>query len=415
MPVEQVDKVIAGSLRMPLSLVGVDIWGQDVENSELVFDSGDADGICDFTGRDISPTTWLRQPAAFAQVWMRHEDGEAFTGDPRRALAAVLEYYQDNGLTPVVATELEFYLFDSEQEKPQAPVSPVSGKRLDSDQVLSINELEHFDDFFNDVYQACEAHRIAADSTISENGTGQFEINLMHTSDALKAADDTLLFKRLVKGIARRHGLGATFMAKPYGRRSGNGFHVHFSLLDKDGCNVFDDSSDKGSELMLNAVAGLLATMPENMLVFAPHANSYRRLLVNTHAPSNVSWGYDNRTTAIRIPGGSHRARRIEHRVAGADANPYLVLASILGGAALGIKSALQPAAAVTGSAYGGDLPELPVSWRDAIEAFKHGQYISSIYSQQLKKMFVQLKEQELLRFGKQVSEFEYHSYLEVV
>jgi glutamine synthetase len=414
-PADQAGKIVGGDLRMPLSLLGMDIWGEDIEGSDLVFETGDADGLCAFTGRQFVPMDWTSRPTALAQLWMRQEDGTPFRGDPRRALGAVVERFKALGLTPVVATELEFYVVDPTEDAPQPPLSPVTGKRLDSDGALSLDELQHFDRFLNDVYDACAAQDIPADAAISENGAGQFEINLLHVADPLKAADDAVLFKRLVRGIARKHGLAATFMAKPYGFRAGSGMHVHMSLLDDAGANVFDDGGDQGTALLRQAVAGMLATMAENALVFAPHENSFRRLLPGAHAPSCVAWGYENRTAAIRIPGGNPKARRIEHRVAGADANPYLVLASVLGGALLGIENAWTPDAPVTGDAYSADLPHLPLDWATAIEAFRKGEHVTDIYSTRLQRMFVQCKQQELRRFARHVTDFEYHSYLEAV
>ncbi len=414
-PADQAQKVMEGSVRMPLSLVGVDVWGEDIENSKLVFETGDADGLCDFTGRSLAPITWIDRPSAIAMLWMRHEDGTAFEGDPRRALAHVVDRFKALGFTPVVATELEFYLCDPAADQPQPPQSPVTGKRLDSDGVMSIDEIEHFGAFLNDVYDACAQQGISADAAISENGAGQFEINMKHVDDPLKAADDAVLFKRLVRGIARKHGFAGSFMAKPYGDRAGSGFHVHFSLLNENGANVFDNGGEEGTSLMLNAVAGLLATMFENTLAFAPHANSYRRLLPGSHAPTGIAWAYENRTSAIRIPGGSYKARRIEHRVAGADANPYLVLTSILGGALKGIEEKMTPAAAIAGDAYRLDLPQLPRDWASAIDAFDQGANVPDVFSTQLQTMLVECKTQELKKFARRVTDVEYHSYLEVV
>ncbi|WP_028466937.1 glutamine synthetase family protein [Nisaea denitrificans] len=415
LPIEQAVKILGGGLRMPLSTLSVDVWGEDIEGSELVFETGDSDGICDFTGRPIVLINWTNRPSALAMLWMREEDGKPFLGDPRRALAEVVARYEERGLTPVVATEMEFYLYDPSGTQPEPPRSPITDKRLDSDGALSLDELEHFDEFLDDVYDACAEQGIPADAAISENGAGQFEINMVHVADALKAADDAVLFKRLVRGIARKHGLAATFMAKPYGDRAGSGLHVHFSLENEAGENLFDNGTDEGAPLMRNAVAGLLATMQENTLVFAPHENSYRRLLPGAHAPTSVAWGYENRTAAIRIPGGSPKARRIEHRVAGADTNPYLVLASILGGAFIGIEGEMQPEEPITGDAYSMKLDHLPLDWATAIEAFRRGRNIRKVYSKRLQTMLVESKLQELKRFARQVTDFEYDSYLEVV
>ncbi len=414
-PADQIDKVLTGNLRMPLSACGVDVWGEDIENSELVFETGDADGICEPTGRGVLPITWTSKPTALVPLWLAEEGGAAFAGDPRRALAQILRRFAEEGLTPVVATELEFYLVDPQGNVPVPPASPITGKRLDSDGVLSVDELEHFDAFLNDVYEACRLQGVPADSAISENGAGQFEINMKHVDDPLRAADDAILFKRIVRGVARKHGFAATFMAKPYGNRAGSGFHVHFSLIDETGTNVFDNGGEDGTDLLRHAVAGLLATMAENALTFGPHENSYRRLTPGAHAPSAVAWGYENRTAAIRIPGGDPGARRIEHRVAGADANPYLVLCSVLGGALLGLKGQWQPADPIEGDAYAMDLPHLPLDWASAIEAFEHGVHVAGIFSDRLKGMLLDCKKQEHRIFKSQVTDFEYHSYLEVV
>ncbi|TIO54802.1 MAG: glutamine synthetase, partial [Mesorhizobium sp.] len=214
-------------------------------------------------------------PTALLPLWLADEAGAPYLGDPRRALARILDRYAALGLTPVTATELEFYLVDPTSQRPVGPVSPVTGRRLDSDAALSIDEIDDFEGFIHDIYEACRMQGIPVDTAIAENGVGQFEINLNHVPDALRAADDAVLFKRTVKGIARKHGFAACFMAKPYGERAGNGFHVHFSVLDKDGRNIFDDGSDQGSDTMRHAVGGLLAAMAESTLVFAPHFNSY--------------------------------------------------------------------------------------------------------------------------------------------
>ena len=414
-PASQLEKALKGNMRMPMSVVGVDIWGEDVVDSALVFESGDRDGICEYTGREILPVNWTPTPTALIPLWLAKENGEPFSVDPRRALAAIVNVYSEMGLTPVMATELEFYLTDTKGAKLKAPKSPVTGKRLDSDSILSINELDHFDAFFTDVYRACEQQNIPADTAIAENGCGQFEINLVHTNDPLKAADDAVYFKNIVKGMARKHGHVASFMAKPYGDRSGNGFHVHFSLSDAKGNNVFDDGTQRGTGIMKQAVAGLMHAMSESTLIFAPHMNSYRRLRPGSHAPTAIAWGYENRTTAIRIPGGECAARRIEHRVAGADANPYLVIAAILGAALYGINHQLEPGDPISGNAYESQSATLPSSWNGALDAFETGKIVQSFFSRELIEMYCDCKKQEIDVFAKHVSDFELKSYLEAV
>jgi len=414
-PIDQARRIADNGIRMPLSIVGVDVWGEDIVGNPMVFTSGDADGICSPTGRGALPINWTTRPSAMIPLWLFEDARTPFLGDPRQALAHVVRRFAEHGLTPVVATELEFYLVDPEADSARPPISPYTGKRLDSDAILSLDELEDFGEFFRDVYLQCEQQNVPADTAVAENGIGQFEINLLHSSDALKAADDAVLFKRIVKGVARKHKLVATFMAKPYGGRSGNGFHVHFSLNDAAGINVFDDGTETGSDVMLHAVGGLLSGMAESTLLFAPHFNSYRRLRPDTHAPSAVSWGYENRTTAVRIPGGSPKARRIEHRVSGADANPYLVLAGILGAALVGIEDEMKPPKPFKGRAYSERLPKLPADWASAVNAFEDGDMIPRIFDQTLHSMFVACKRQEIAGFASQVTDLEFSAYLEIV
>jgi len=278
----------------------------------------------------------------------------------------------------------------------QVPPSPRSGKRRVAGEILSLRALDQFDNFFTDLYDACEEMDIPADTSISEAGLGQFEINLMHCDDALRAADDAWLFKMLVKGMARKHGFAASFMAKPYADYAGSGLHMHFSVLDENGKNVFDDGSEKGTDTLRHAVAGCLSAMPGSALIFAPHANSFDRMVPGSHAPTGICWAYENRTSAIRIPSGNPAARRIEHRVAGGDVNPYLVVAAILGAALNGIEDAKEPPAPITGNAYAHELPQIPANWQDAIDAFGDCPHVARIFPAELIRNFVLTKKQEL-------------------
>lgn len=414
-PVAQARKVLEGQMRMPYSIAFLDIWGEDVADNPLVWKAGDIDGRCAPTGRGFLPMDWLGAPSALMPLMLVEEDGAPYLGDPRQALAAVVARFAALGLAPVVATELEFYLVDTTGDEPTPPKSPVTHKFLDGDGALSIDDLDHFEAFFTDVYAACDAHGIPVDSAISENGGGQFEINLLHVADPLKAADDALYFKRFVKGIARKYGLAASFMAKPFLDRAGNGFHVHFSLLDRQGRNVFDDGGAEGTDVMRHAVAGLLDAMRASALIFAPHLNSYRRLQPNAHAPTQVIWGYESRHAAIRIPGGPPAARRIEHRVAGADANPYLVLAAVLGAALEGMEARLPPAAPMVAAADEAAGATLPQDWKLAIRAFEDSAPMARIFAPVLRESFAGMKKQELQVFSRQISPFEHETYLETV
>lgn len=414
-PASHADKAFGGGLRMPASVLNVDIWGEDIEGSPLVFATGDGDNTLLPTARGLLPMTWFDTPSALLPLWMYNNDGQPFAGDPRHALSAVLKRYSALGLTPVVATEMEFYLFDGSVSLPTPPVSPLTGQRLTSLNVLSLAGLDAFDGFFTDLYAACAAMGIPADAAISEAGLGQFEINLLHVNDALKAADDAWLFKQAARGIARKHGFAASFMAKPYLDQPGNGLHTHFSVLDETGANIFDDGGNTGSNALRHGVGGLLAAMRASTLIFAPHFNSYRRIARNSHAPTAVCWGYENRTTAIRIPGGDPKARRIEHRLAGGDTNPYLMLAAVLGAALIGIKDRIEPDTPISGNAYDADRPHLPFTWQSAIDLFETDPMIAHIFPPELITNLVSCKRQELARFRDADAAFETATYLETV
>ncbi|WP_299604113.1 glutamine synthetase family protein [uncultured Tateyamaria sp.] len=395
MPVRFANKVTESGTRFPMSVLNLDIWGEDIEDSPLVMETGDRDGVLRPTERGFVPMPWLNTPTGLLPIWMFHEDGQPFMGDPRHALAAVQNRFAAKGLTPVVAIELEFFLIDDTGSRLRVPPSPRSGKRRVAGEILSMRTLDAFDDFFTELYDACEAMDIPADTAISESGLGQFEINLMHQADALKAADDAWLFKMLVKGLARKHGFAASFMAKPYPDYAGNGLHMHFSVLDKDGKNIFDDGGEAGTDALRHAVQGCLAAMPGSMLIFAPHANSYARLVPGAHAPTGIAWAYENRTAAIRIPSGPSAARRIEHRVAGGDVNPYLSIAAVLGAALNGMEDAQDPPAPITGNAYAQDLEQVPSTWEDAMAAFADSPHIARIFDAELIRNMDMTKRQE--------------------
>ncbi|MEL7100371.1 MAG: glutamine synthetase family protein [Pseudomonadota bacterium] len=389
------DKIEAGAVRFPLSVLNLDICGDDIEDSPLVLASGDRDGVLKPTGRGLVPMPWLDTPTALAPLWMFHEDGAPYAGDPRHALASVLARFSARGLTPVVATEMEFFLVD-DRDGVQVPASPRSGKRRPGGQILSLSQLDAFDAFFTDLYDGCAAMGIPAGTAISESGFGQFEITMEHQADAMKAADDAWLFKLLTRGLARKHGFAASFMAKPYPDSAGSGMHVHFSVLDNSGANVFDNGEEEGTDLLRQAVAGCLDALPACTAIFAPHGVSYDRLVPGAHAPTGIAWAYENRTAAIRIPSGAPVARRIEHRFAGADVSPHLAIAAILGGAITGIEDAAEPPAPITGNAYEQDLPQVPSEWARALDEFQRSPFAARIFSGQLRENFAMTKRQEI-------------------
>lgn len=418
MPAGALNKVMRDGVKLPRSVIGFDFWGADVLDNGLVFETGDSDGVCLPVSDTAIPVPWAESPRKQMLAMMFNSDGSAFEADPRQVLKRVVDRFKALGLRPVMATELEFYLMDGESETSQRPIPPVladgHGRRLANTEGYAIEEMDGFATFFSDIREACEIQGIEADTIIAEMGPGQFEINLNHVDDPLLAADQAVLFKRLVRGVSRRHGHAATFMAKPYADQSGNGFHVHFSLLDEAGQNVFDDGTEQGSDVLKQAVAGMMETMPDTMLTLAPNLNSYRRFMPGAHAPTIASWGYENRTVALRIPESPCVARRIEHRVAGADANPYLVLASVLAGALYGIENGLEPAEPVEGDAYSEseEAMVLPNKWEDATSAFENSAVLRDYLGEEFQRVFSAAKRQEQRLLSERITDVEYEAYL---
>lgn len=414
LPASFADKLSNGAVRMPLSSLNLDVFGADIENSPLVFESGDIDGRLFPTDRGAVPLPWLEEPQGLVPMVMHHEDGTPFAGDPRHALASVLARFAARGWEVFAATELEFTLVDPSGKLLKTVRDPRSGRRMKAPGILSLGQMDAFDAFLSALYSAGAEMDIPVESAISEAGIGQFELTLHHQS-ALRAADDTWLFKNLIKGLARRHGFVATFMAKPFPDDSGNGMHMHFSVLDREGRNVFDDGTARGTDILRSAVAGCLAAMPASTLIFAPHSNSYTRLVPGAHAPTGAGWGYENRTAAVRIPGGPNAARRIEHRVAGGDINPYLTFAAILGAAITGIEDGMTPPEPITGNAYEADLPQLAPDWATAIIRFEESPFMSRIFSPDLIANLVMTKRQELRDMSEIPARDHWKTYLETV
>ena len=415
MPVGSADAMLRGGTRFPMSVLNLDIWGEDIDDSPLVLATGDRDGVLHPTERGFVPMPWLDTPTALLPIWMFHEDGTPFAGDPRQALASVQKRLKDKGLTPVIAVELEFFLIDDAGKSLRVPPSPRTGKRRVAGEILSMRQLDAFDEFFTELYDACEAMGIPADTMISESGLGQFELNLNHQPDALRAADDAWLFKMLVRGLGRKHGFAASFMAKPYADYAGSGLHMHFSLLDGEGRNVFDNGAEDGAPVLRHAVQGCLRAMPGSTLIFAPHANSYARFVPGAHAPTGIAWAYENRTAAIRIPSGASAARRIEHRLAGGDVNPYLMIAAVLGAALNGIEDAENPPEPITGNAYTQDLPRVPDTWDAAIDAFETSPEIARIFDAELIRNLTMTKRQEAREMAELSEQEQVEIYLDTV
>lgn len=375
-------KLFADGVRLPSSNFLLDWTGQNVTTYRFGTTDGDPDQFCFPVANTLKPAPWSPRPSGQVLASMYHEDGRPFFADPRHILARAIKPLADMGLTPVVAIEYEFYLIDQKAAaegvvRPAA--SPKSGWRSAIINVSNLDDICDFEDLLGDIRGACALQDLPAETFTKEYAPGQFEITLHHNADALAACDQAILLERAIKQVARRHGVIASFMAKPFADCVGSGLHVHVSILDRDGRNVFAGPLDAKlgrpiSDRLRHGIGGLLATMPEAMAIFAPNANSYRRLRPGTYAPVKGLWGGDNRTVPLRIPGGDEKSVRIEHRVAGADANPYLVVAAVLAGIYHGIANAIAPPEPIAGDGYAEDGGvALPIRWTDALQRFAEG------------------------------------------
>ena len=416
----QLVSVFREGVAFPASVFGTDVTGDSVDASGLVWEMGDADYPCWPVAGTLAAVPWTARPSAQVMLSMTEPAGTPFFADPRVVLQRVADRFTARGLTPVVALELEFYLIDRAREAHQPPspaVSPVTGSRQSTTQVYGLDELDDFEAVLDDVANACRVQDIPAMAASAEYAPGQFEINLTHENDPVRAADHAAMLKRAVKGVARAHGMNATFMAKPFGDETGNGLHIHASVLDRDGRNIFCDAADPehGSQALKHAVGGLCQTMNDCMAIFAPTANAYRRIRPQAYVPLSACWGYNNRTCAFRIPAGPPESLRIEHRVAGADANPYLATAAVLAAMLHGIETAADAPAPVDGNAYESQQPTVPKTWAEALDRFLASGFIGDWLGGDFRHVFHAVKESERRDFETEVTPLEWQWYLKTV
>ncbi|ABS64325.1 glutamine synthetase catalytic region [Parvibaculum lavamentivorans DS-1] len=400
---------------LPCSIQSLDMLGADVLETGLVWEEGDSDRPCYPVAGTLTHAPWHDVPTAQLILASYERDGSPTPADPRHALARTVAALEAKGLVPVVAIELEFYLIDPDvalSGKPKPPTAP-NGFSPAHLQAYLMQDLEDFAPFLNEVFAGAKKMGLPARTLISEYAPGQFEIVLAHRADAMRAADDAILYKRLVKGVADRHGYVATFMAKPYAETSGSGMHVHVSLADEEHENLFAGNGIELTHHLRHAIGGLEATMAESMAIFAPNANSFRRFRRNTYAPLNPAWAFDNRSVPLRITAGKPETRHLEHRVCGADANPYVALAAVLAGIATGIENEIEPSAPVTGDGYRHEQEAtLPMNWWKALEAARSSAFLSEYLGKEFMNIFLTIKEAECDRFFAAISDLDFAWYL---
>jgi glutamine synthetase len=397
-------------MRLPEVVVAMTVTGECPEDGpyQRIISAMDHDMHLRADPSTVRIVPWATDPTAqvIHDCFDRH--GTLVPFAPRSVLRRVCDLYAKAGLTPVVAPELEFYLV-ARNTDPDIPLRPPvgrSGRAETSRQAYSIDAVNEFDPLFEDVYAYCEKMELNVDTLIHEIGAGQMEINFFH-GDPLALADEVFLFKRIVREAALRHDMYATFMAKPIAGEPGSAMHVHQSILSTaTGLNLFSREDGEASDEFRWAIGGLQRHIPSAMALFAPYVNSYRRLARATAAPINIEWGTDNRTVGIRAPLAPPNARRVENRVIGADANPYVALAATMACMLLGIQNRIEPTPECKGDAYKGAF-QLPRSLADALERLRADKDLAEVLGQDFVTVYTEVKEVEHEEFMKVISPWE--------
>jgi len=358
----------------------------------------------------LKQVPWAAQPRAMVVHDCFDLDGAPTPIASRNVLKQVLARYAARGWTPVVAPELEFYILapNIDANQPFTPPASRNGRREDGNQGFSLGGLNDLGAFFDEVYGALASLGIPADTFVHELGPSQYEINLLH-GDALRLADQTFLFKYALREIGFKHGLQVVFMAKPLAGQPGSSMHIHQSVVDAQQRNIFSKADGSASDLFAHFIGGQQAVIPHLMPMLCPYVNSYRRFAKHMAAPVNLSWGHDNRSVGIRIPQSGSAARRVENRIPGCDANPYLALAASLGAGLYGMEAQLQPTPEAVGTVFEqeGTGPTLPRSLDAALDAMSASAVARSLFGAEFVDAFVAAKTVELDSFTNEVTPWE--------
>ena len=398
---------------MPGSVLVVDITGLDIAESGLIWSDGDADRLAWPVAGTLSMAPWLGDPiiggdTAQAILSMAELDGRPCALDPRQILQSVIDRFTADGLTPIVACELEFYLIDAVRAADGGiqVARGADGRRPRHAQVYGFDELQDDDAYLRELWAACAAMGVPAGAVVSEYAPGQLEMTLAH-KPALAACDDAVRFKRAAKGCAAAHGRTATFMAKPFAGQPGSGLHIHVSIDDAVGRNIFAAEALEGTPALRHAVGGACDFLADAMAIFAPNANSYRRFRAAGDDPARAGWGLNSRTVPVRIPPGPPASRHLEHRVSGADANPYLAVAAVLAGIHDGLTRRTEPGPPVTidGHSTG---ERLPTDWSYSVERLSRSQRLVDYLGEAAVDTFALIKRVEQERYNSVVTALDY-------
>ncbi|MGA0235990.1 MAG: glutamine synthetase family protein [Alphaproteobacteria bacterium] len=412
LPVREASKLWTSGVAFCAGITTLDALGTSWDVEGIGFSDGDPDATSFPVPGTLTPVPWSSIPTAQVMIAPAPPVGEShWWFDPRSILTSVIDKFAGLKLKPVVANELEFYFIQPGRDD-HGNLIPGQldhlGRANDAPRVLDFDKLAEWASILAEIDAAAEAQGIPAGASTAEYGGAQFEVNLAHCDDPVLACDHALMLRRIVKGVAARHGKSATFISKPFGEQSGSGLHVHVSLVDEEGRNVFDETTAQGDQIMGHAIAGLQATVYDAMALFAPNLNAYRRFEPNQFVPVNNSWGYNNRSVSFRIPAAGGQGRRIEHRVAGADANPYLVMAAILAGIHHGLSNELTASAPSTGNAGEEADPEMPLRLWTALDRLEQSKLLGTYLGPKYPAAYAAIKRAEFEAFLAEILPREY-------
>lgn len=395
-----------GGMRLPEAIFLQTVTGDWPDDMSMVH-PGEMDMVLRPDPGTACMVPWVEDPTAQIIHDCFDHEGRRLEFSPRNVLRRVLDLYRERGWRPVVAPELEFFLVDKNTD-PDFPLQPPvgrSGRPETARQSYSIDAVNEFDPIFEDMYDFCDAMELDVDTLIHESGAAQMEVNFLH-GDPLRLADQVFLFKRTMREAALRHGIYATFLAKPMAVEPGSAMHIHQSLEDAFGNNIFAAADGGHTDLFMHYIAGLQRYVPSAMALFGPNVNSYRRIARHESAPINVQWGYDNRTCGLRVPIAEARDTRVENRFAGADANPYLAIATSLACGYLGIRDRLRPTEPLADSAY--DLAyDLPRSLEESLRLLRDCPEVHKILGERFVRAYIAVKEKEHETFFRVISSWE--------
>jgi glutamine synthetase len=398
-----------GTLRIPSSIYTLTVTGEysDPEGDDS-YATQDPDVVLRPELSTICVAPGYKTPTAFVFADAFHTSGQPYDIAPRYVLKRVLALYEERGWGPVVAPELEFYLtqINTDPDLPLLPPAGRSGRQESAPQPYGLEAITEYEDLIETIYEHAEAASLHLDTMIHESGAAQLEINFNH-GEAVHLSDQVLVFKRIVRQVALKHGVYATFMAKPMENQPGSAMHLHVSLVDKsNGANLFAAANGDISEMFRHFVGGLQTYMPQVTPLFAPNVNSFRRMRPNFSAPINLQWGYDNRSCGLRVPIAEAPNRRVENRLPGADANPYLAIAAELVCGYIGIRDRIEPSEMVQGNAYR-FARTLPRTLDEAIDRFHLCEPVMALLGKDFCTAFTRIKAHELNTFEGVISSWE--------